>query len=84
MVSVPMPEAAPVGGIALLEEPELVPGPLPEGMLEPDGGVDGEFIGAGLDVSSTFLPQAPRANSAESASTVAAGLKATEFMGVSF
>ena len=91
-----MPEAAPVGGIAVPEEPELLLEPLleplPEGMLEPDGGVDGVvdglvdggLIGAGLAVSSTFLPQAPRANSAESASTVAAGLKGTEFMGVSF
>jgi hypothetical protein len=94
-----MPEAAPDGGIAEPEEPELVPEPLleplPEGMLEPvgggdmvdglvDGEVDGGLIGAGVDVSSTFLPQAPRANSAESANTVTAGLKGTEFMGVSF
>ena len=108
MLSEPIPEAAPVGGIAAPDEPELVPElplvpllePLPEGMLEPDGGVDGMvdglvdgevegeveggLIGAGTVVSSTFLPQAPRANSAESASTVAAGLKGTEFMGVSF
>ena len=104
MLSELMPEAAPVGGIAVPDEPELVPElplvpllePLPEGMLEPaggvdgmvdglvDGDVDGGLIGAGAAVSSTFLPQAPRANSAESASTVAAGLKGTEFMGVSF
>ena len=95
MLSDPMLDAAPVGGIAMPEEPELVPElllepllePLPEGMLEPaggvdgmvdglvDGDVDGGLIGAGLDVSSTFLPQAPRANSAESATTVTAGLK---------
>ena len=76
-----MLDAAPVGGIAVPEERELVPELLPEGMLEPAGGVDGMvdgddgLIGAGLDVSSTFLPQAPRANSAESATTVTAGLK---------
>ena len=100
MLSEPIPETAPVGGIAVPEEPELLLEPLleplPEGMLEPaggvdgmvdglvDGDVDGGLIGAGAAVSSTFLPQAPRANSAESASTVAAGLKGTEFMGVSF
>ena len=84
MVSEPMPEAAPVGGIAVLDEPEPVPEPLPEGVVEPDGEVDGEFIGADLVVSSIFLPQAPSANSAESATTVIAGLKETEFMGVSF
>ena len=100
MLSEPIPEAAPVGGIAVPDEPELplVPllEPLPEGMLEPDGGVDGMvdglvdgdvdggLIGAGTVVSSTFLPQAPRANSAESASTETAGLKGTECMGVSF
>ena len=80
MLSELMPEAAPVGGIAVPEEPELVPelllvpllAPLPEGMREPDGGVDGMvdglvdgdvdggLIGAGVDVSSIFLPQAPR------------------------
>ena len=93
MLSEPIPEAAPVGGIAVPDEPELVPelplvpllDPLPEGMLEPDGGVDGEveggLIGAGTVVSSTFLPQAPRANNAESANAVTAGLKGTEFMG---
>ena len=90
-----MPEAAPVGGIAVLEEPELVPElllepllePLPEGMLEPaggvdgmvdglvDGDVDGGLIGAGVVVSSIFLPQAPSASSAESITTVTAGLK---------
>ena len=83
-----MLEAAPVGGIVVLDEPELVPEPLleplPEGVVEPDGDVDGEFIGADLVVSSTFLPQAPSANSAESATTVIAGLKETEFMRVSF
>ena len=84
MVSEPMLEAAPVGGIVVLDEPELVPVPLPEGVVEPDGEVDGEFIGADLVVSSIFLPQAPSANSAESATTVIAGLKETEFMGVSF
>ena len=98
-MSEPMLDAAPVGGIAVPEEPELVPElllePLPEGMLEPDGGVDGVdgildglvddgLIGAGLDVSSTFFPQAPRANNAESATTVTAGLKCGEFMGVPF
>ena len=88
-----MLDAAPVGGIAVPEEPELVPElllePLPEGMLEPVGGivdglVDGGLIGAGLDVSSTFFPQAPRANNAESATTATAGLKCGEFMGVPF
>ena len=89
-----MPDAAPVGGIAVPEEPELVPElplapllePLPEGMLEPaggadgmvdglvDGDVDGGLIGAGLTESSTFLPQAPSASSAESTRVVAAGL----------
>ena len=100
MLSEPIHEAAPVGGIAAPDEPELVPElplvpllePLPEGMLEPDGGVDGMvdglvdgeveggLIGAGATVSSTFLPQAPRANNAESANAVTAGLKGTEFM----
>ena len=95
MLSEPIPEAAPVGGIAAPDEPELVPElplvpllePLPEGMLEPDGGVDGMvdglvdgdvdggLIGAGLTESSTFLPQAPSASSAESTKVVAAGLK---------
>lgn len=96
MLSEPIPEAAPVGGIAVPEEPELVPElplapllePLPEGVLEPAGGVDGDvdggLIGAGLTVSSTFLPQAPMANNAESANAVTAGLKGTEFMGDSF
>lgn len=104
MLSEPIPEAAPVGGIAVPEEPELVPElplapllePLPEGVLEPaggvdgmvdglvDGDVDGGLIGAGLTVSSTFLPQAPMANNAESANAVTAGLKGTEFMGDSF
>ena len=92
-----MPEAAPVGGIAVPEEPELLLEPLleplPEGVLEPDGGVDGMvdglvdgeveggLMGAGRAVSSTFLPQAPRANNAESANAVTADLKGTEFMG---
>ena len=98
MLSEPMLDAAPVGGIAVPEAPELVPElllePLPEGMLEPAGGVDvivdglvdGGLIGAGLDVdvSSTFFPQAPRANKAESATTATAGLKCGEFMGVPF
>ena len=96
MLSEPMLDAAPVGDIAVPEEPELVPElllePLPEGMLEPAGGVDGivdglvdgGLIGAGLDVSSTFFPQAPRANNAESATTATAGLKCGEFMGVPF
>lgn len=96
MLSDPMPEAAPDGGIAVPEEPELVPELLPEGVLESAGGVDGMvegvvdgmvaggLMGAGVDLSSTFLPQAPRANSAESAITVSAGLKWTEFMGGSF
>ncbi len=91
MLSEPMPDAAPVGGIAVPAEPELVPElplapllePLPEGMLEPAGGVDGMvdglvdggLIGAGLTESSTFLPQAPSASSAESTKVVAAGLK---------
>ena len=91
MLSEPMPDAAPVGGIAVPEEPELVPElplapllePLPEGMLEPAGGVDGMvdglvdggLIGAGLTESSTFLPQAPSASSAQSTKVVAAGLK---------
>ena len=85
MLSEPMPEAAPVGGIAVPEEPELLLEPLleplPEGVVEPDGDVDGEFIGAVLVVSSIFLPQAPSASNAESATTVTAGLKETEFMG---
>ena len=80
MPSEPMPEAAPVGGIAVPDEPELVPDPL----LEPDGDVEGGRIGAGVAVSSIFFPHAPIANSAESASTVTAGLKGNEFMGVSF
>ncbi len=82
-----MPDAAPVGGIAVPEEPELplepLLEPLPEGMLEPDGGVDGVvdglvdggLMGAGLTESSTFLPQAPSASSAESATVVTTGLK---------
>ena len=68
------------------EDPEL----LPEGVLESTGGVDGMgvdgkvdelpgvaaggLIGAGVTVSSTFLPQAPSTNMAESARTAAAGL----------
>ena len=88
-----MPEAAPLGGVAMPEEePEL----LPEGVLVSAGGVDGMvdgdvdgvvaggLIGAGVEVSSTFLPQAPRASSAESATAVAAGLNWTEFMRFSF
>jgi hypothetical protein len=85
------PEAAVAGGLAIPEAPEL----LPEGVLvlpgavdgigdgvgEVDGVVAGGLIGAGVDVSSTFLPQAPSANSAESATAVAAGLNWTEFMG---
>lgn len=96
MLPEPMPEAAPVGGIAMPEESELVPEPLleplPDGVVDSDGAVDGMvdglvdgdvaggLIGAGVTVSSTFLPQAPRANSAESATTATAGLKGTEFM----
>ena len=92
MLPEPMPDAAPVGGIAVPEESELVPEPLleplPDGMVDPDGAVDGmvdglvdgELIGAGVDVSSIFLPQAPRASSAESATTATTGLKETEFM----
>ena len=53
MLSELMPDAAPVGGIAVPEEPELVPElplapllePLPEGMLEPAGGADGMVDG---------------------------------------
>jgi hypothetical protein len=86
-----IPEAAPVGGLAMPEEPE-------EGVLVSAGGVDGivegdvdgvvegvvadGLIGAGEDVSSTFLPQAPSASSADSATAVAAGLNWTEFMRV--
>jgi hypothetical protein len=44
------------------------------------GEVEGALIGAGVVVSSTFLPQAPSANSAESAITVVAGLNWTEFI----
>lgn len=101
MLPEPMPEAAPVGGIAVPEESGLVPEPLleplPDGVVDPDGAVDGmvdglvdgdvdgEPIGAGVEVSSIFLPQAPRASSAESATTVTVGLKKTEFMrGVPF
>ena len=87
MLSEPIPDAAPVGGIAVPEEPELLLEPLleplPEGLLEPPGGVDGMvdglvdggLMGAGLTESSTFLPQAPSASSAESAIVVTAGLK---------
>lgn len=76
------------------DEPEL----LPDGVLVPEGGVDGMvdglvdgdvdgvvegLIGAGVVVSSIFLPQAPRAKSADSARTVAAGLKWIEFIKMS-
>jgi hypothetical protein len=86
-------EAALAGGLAIPEAPEL----LPEGVLVSAGGVDGiagggevegvvagGLMGAGVTVSSTFLPQAPSTSSAESATAVAAGLNWTEFMGVSF
>ena len=90
MLPDPMPDAAPVGGIIVPEEFELVPEPLleplPDGVVDGlvDGDVAGGLIGAGLAVSSTFLPQAPRASSAESATTATAGLKGTEFMEDSF
>ena len=76
----------------MLEEPEL----LPEGVLVSAGGVDGivdgdvdgvvagGLIGAGVEVLSTFLPQAPSANSAVSATAVTAGLNGTEFMNFPF
>jgi hypothetical protein len=82
-----MPEAAPDGGLAMPDEPD-------EGVLVSAGGVDGivdgvvegvvagGLMGAGEEVSSTFLPQAPSASSAESATAVAAGLNWIEFMGV--
>ena len=103
VLSEPIADAAPVGGMVVPDEPALVPElpiapllePLPEGMLEPaggvdgmvdglvdgevdgevDGDVDGGLIGAGVTVSSIFLPQAPRTSSAESAKVVATGLK---------
>ena len=91
VLSEPMPDAAPVGGLAMPEEPEL----LPDGVLVSAGGVDGMVeglvdgvvegvMGAGVVVSSIFLPQAPRASKAESAKTVAAGLKWIEFIRISF
>ena len=80
----------------MLEEPEL----LPEGVLVSAGGVDGivdgdvdgvvegvvagGLMGAGVEVLSTFLPQAPSANSAVSATAVTAGLNGTEFMNFPF
>ena len=93
--SEPIADAAPVGGMAVPDEPELplapLLEPLPDGMLEPaggvdgmvdglvdgevDGDVDGGLIGAGVNVSSIFLPQAPSTSSAESAKVVATGLK---------
>ena len=89
-------DAAPDGGLAMPEEPEV----LPEGVLVSAGGVDGMvdglvdgevdgvvaggLIGAGVEVSSTFLPQAASTNSAESATAVAAGLNWTEFIRFSF
>lgn len=92
MLSELMADAAPVGGLAMLEEPEL----LPEGVLVSAGGVDGivdgevdgvvdgvvagGLMGAGVEVSSTFLPQAPSANNAVSATAVATGLNWTEIM----
>lgn len=96
-----MPEAAPVEGIGVLEDPGLVVEPLlellPDGMLEPLGGmvdglVDGEVdglvegvdIGAGVVVSLTFLPQAPSASKPESARIVTAGLRWTKFMVIPF
>ena len=80
MLSELMPGAAPVGGIGVLEDPGLVDEPLPEGMLEPLGGmvdglVEGEDIGEGVVVSFTFLPQAPSTSSPESARIVTAGLR---------
>ena len=94
MLSELMAEAAPVGGLAVLEEPELLPEE--EGVLvsagrvdgivdgDVDGVVAGGLMGAGLEVSSTFLPQAPSANSAVSATAVTAGLNWTEFMNFPF
>jgi hypothetical protein len=83
VLSEPMPDAAPAGGLAMPDDPD-------EGVLVSAGGVDGivegvsagvvegvvagGLMGAGEDVSSTFLPQAPSASSAESATAVAAGL----------
>ena len=91
VLSEPIADAAPVGGMAVLDDPELplapLLEPLPDGMLEPAGGVDGMvdglvdgevdggLIGAGVTVSSIFLPQAPSTSSAESAKVVATGLK---------
>jgi hypothetical protein len=90
-------EAALDGGVAMLEEPDEL---LPDGVLVSAGGVDGAvdgvvdgevegvvvdgLMGAGVAASSTFLPQAPRASNAESATAVAAGLNWTEFMGFPF
>ena len=88
-----MPEAAPVEGIGVLEDPGLVVEPLPDGMLEPLGGmvdglvdglVEGVDIGAGVVVSLTFLPQAPSASKPESARIVTAGLRWTKFMVIPF
>ena len=74
-----MPEA----GLVMPGEPivalpdESVP-VLPEGVVVVGGMVDGELVGAGVVVLSTFLPQAPSASTADKASATAA----TNFNGV--
>ncbi len=74
-----MPEA----GLVMPGEPivalpdESVP-VLPEGVVVVGGMVDGELVGAGVVVLSTFLPQAPSASTADKARATAA----TDFNGV--
>ena len=97
-----MADAAPVGGLAMPEEPVLLPagvlvsaGDVVDGIVDDgigddevdgvvEGAVTGGLMGAGVEVLSTFLPQAPSANRAVSATAVTAGLNETEFMNFPF
>jgi len=90
VLSDPMPADAPVaGGLAIPDGVPVSAGGvvvLVGGAIdgEVDGVVAGGLMGAGVAVSSIFLPQAPSISSAESATAVAAGLKWTEFMEIPY
>jgi hypothetical protein len=82
VLSEPMAEAAPDGGLAMPDGVLVSAGGV-DGMVDVvDGDVAGGLMGAGVDASSAFLPHAPSASSAESATAVAAGLNGTEYMAI--